>query len=175
MIIKALKISDNPLADFGNIVKGERFVGREKEITEIHNRVTGKAFGNIAIMGLPRCGKSSLVWNALMEQKDDLLKKKIITIRINIGDVSSSQEFFDILVDKSFFEIENLIDEQTNSKLKEILDLLQSGKLKTYEQKRYLYRFYKLLKKTDFRIIYILDEFDYVKKMFKLEDFQILR
>ena len=52
---------------------------------------------------------------------------------------------------------------------------MQSGKLKSHEQKRYLHRYFKLLKKTDFRIIYIFDEFDYVKAFFKLEDFQLLR
>ncbi len=175
MVIKTLKISENPLADFGNIVEGNRFVGREKEITEIHNRVTGTAFGNIAIMGLPRCGKSSLVWNALMESRDELIKTKIVVIRINVGGISSSQEFFDTLIDESFFEIGNLIDEQISHKIEKILNLLQSEKLKIHEQKRYLHRFYKLLKKTEFRIIYIFDEFDYVTKFFKLEDFQLLR
>jgi hypothetical protein len=64
MVIKALN-TQNPFSDYGQIVKGSRFAGRKEEVQKIHNRVLGEAYGNIAIMGMPRIGKSSLVWNAL--------------------------------------------------------------------------------------------------------------
>ena len=68
MVIKELKIA-NPFADNAGIVTDNRFVGRKSEIFEIHTRVLGELYGNWAIVGLPRIGKSSLVWNALIPLK----------------------------------------------------------------------------------------------------------
>jgi hypothetical protein len=65
MVIKKLNVV-NPFADNAGIVTGSRFVGRQSEINEIHTRVLGELYGNLAIVGLPRIGKSSLVWNALI-------------------------------------------------------------------------------------------------------------
>ena len=65
MVIKELNIT-NPFADNAGIVTGNRFVGRQFEIDEIHTRVLGELYGNLAIVGLPRIGKSSIVWNALI-------------------------------------------------------------------------------------------------------------
>ena len=84
---------ENPFADYGKIIKGERFVGRKKEIADIQNRVFGSSFGNLAIQGLPRIGKSSLAWNAIIEKKDELEKRNIIPIRINTGSFQSSGDF----------------------------------------------------------------------------------
>ena len=50
MVIKTLN-TENPFADFGGIVEGERFVGRSNAINAIHSRVLGTSYGNIAIMG----------------------------------------------------------------------------------------------------------------------------
>ena len=61
---------ENPFADFGSIVYGDRFIGREEEIKAVQNRIFGKAYGNLAIQGLPRIGKSSLAWKAILEFKD---------------------------------------------------------------------------------------------------------
>jgi hypothetical protein len=76
MVIKTLN-TQNPFSDHGQIIKSNRFAGRKGEIQMIHNRVLGEAFGNIAIMGMPRIGKSSLAWNALIPLKDELLSTKI--------------------------------------------------------------------------------------------------
>ena len=61
---------NNPFADFGSIVFGQRFVGREKELNAIAQRVLGDNYGNLAIMGLPRIGKSSLAWQGIMTKKE---------------------------------------------------------------------------------------------------------
>ena len=76
MVIKTLS-TQNPFADYGNIIEGNRFIGRKSSIATIHNRVMGNSFGNIAIIGLPRIGKSSLVWNALMVKKTESAEKNI--------------------------------------------------------------------------------------------------
>ena len=70
----------NPFADFGKIVYGDRFVGRNYELKKISQRIEGDAFGNLAIMGLPRIGKSSLAWQGIMLKKEFFLEKKTIPI-----------------------------------------------------------------------------------------------
>ena len=55
----------NPYADFGGTVTGTRFIGREAELRTIASRVFGAGgFGSIAVVGLPRIGKTSLVSEA---------------------------------------------------------------------------------------------------------------
>ena len=61
----------NPFADYGSIVRGDRFVGRKKELNTIKQRVLGPNYGNLAIMGLPRIGKSSLAWEGILERKGE--------------------------------------------------------------------------------------------------------
>ena len=53
--------TNNPFASAGTIVNGDLFVGRSVELTEVYNRVLGKNFGNLSIVGIPKIGKSSLM------------------------------------------------------------------------------------------------------------------
>jgi len=106
MVIKTV-VDKNPLADCGNIVIGHRFVGREHAIETIQNRILVKNGGNIAIMGLPRVGKSSLVWKALVEKREEALKNKIFIIRINVGNISKSENFYKMLVSQLFDDLED--------------------------------------------------------------------
>lgn len=59
----------NPFSDYGGIIPTERFIGRKAEIKQIQKRILGESFGNLAIMGLPRIGKSSLAWNSIFEKR----------------------------------------------------------------------------------------------------------
>ena len=65
----AIDSLNNPFADFGGIVNGDRFIGRKFYLQQIEQRVLGKSYGNLAIMGLPRIGKSSLAWKSIMDKK----------------------------------------------------------------------------------------------------------
>ena len=80
MDVSTLNSSQNPFSDYGTIVEGERFIGRKNEIASIHSRVLGNNYGNLSIVGLPRIGKSSLVWNALLIQKSHLLSTRKIIV-----------------------------------------------------------------------------------------------
>jgi len=173
MVNEKLISNENPLADYGSIISGDRFIGRENEINNIKNRVLGRNFGNISIVGLPRIGKSSLVWQALMVDKENLLREKKVVIRINVGEINSTESFFNYLIDEVYFEIEGLIDD--NQKIRRIYDKLNNVNLKKIEKRKYLQRFFKTINREQLRIIFILDEFDHIKIFFKLEDFQLLR
>ena len=59
-------ISRNSLFErTGQIIYGDRFIGRNYEINEIRKFVVDNR-ANVAIVGMPRIGKSSLAWQALM-------------------------------------------------------------------------------------------------------------
>ena len=162
----------NPFADYGGIVTGNRFIGRKIEIEKIQNRLLGVNYGNVAIIGLPRIGKSSLAWNAIIEDKANLIKKKIIPIWISFGEYSSLKEVFhevfSSLMDVSA-ELEVISCHISETYLKYI------DSKNNLEGKRYVKKILKLLKNNNFRLLLIFDEFDNAKNILSLNDFQFLR
>ncbi|MDH6341349.1 hypothetical protein M2480_000101 [Parabacteroides sp. PFB2-12] len=174
MVIKALN-SQNPFSDYGQIVKGSRFAGRKNEVQTIQNRILGDAYGNIAIMGMPRIGKSSLVWNALMPLKEKLLNKRNILSFIYVGRLVSSKDFFKQLACQVLEELE-LIESHESSfnKLQPIYDKMKAEK-DNFEFKNLVQKFFRFLKRNEFRASFILDEFDHVASIFTVSDFQLLR
>ena len=55
----------NPFADFGATIYGKRFIGRNHELRLIDSRLFSEAgFGALAVIGLPRVGKTSLLLEA---------------------------------------------------------------------------------------------------------------
>lgn len=164
---------ENPFADYGKIIKGERFVGRKNEIAAIQNRIFGFSYGNLAIQGLPRIGKSSLAWNAIIEKKEELEKRNIIPVEINAGKVSSSADFFV----KMISDLHKLVKKIKDIDIEYFNNLnVQIGNLKkNFDRNDLVEEYLMLLRENDIRVIYILDEFDAVRLYFSLTDFQFLR
>jgi hypothetical protein len=174
MVIKTLN-SQNPFSDYGQIVKGNRFAGRRSEIQTIHSRVLGSSYGNIAVMGMPRIGKSSLVWNALMPLKDVQLKNNHIISFIYLGRLSSVNEFFKQLVNQVLEELESaVVDETLFSKLTAFYEKIKVETI-DFEFKNIVQKFFRFLARNNYRVSFILDEFDHASELFKVEDFQFLR
>lgn len=175
MVVKELNIK-NPFADNGGIVMGERFVGRNNEINEIHTRVLSELYGNLAIVGLPRIGKSSLVWNALIPLKDKLLKERHIITYTSMSSSENAVNFFKGLVLAILEEI------KFNNNLVDIYKRLESiyNDIKKYQNNRFEFlnlvkRFFRFCKISNLRTTFIIDEFDYSKNIFSVADFQFLR
>lgn len=167
----ATKSLNNPFADFGGIVHGDRFIGRKECIDKIAERVLGTTYGNLAIMGLPRVGKSSLAWRAIMDRKEELVSIKTIPIFFEAGSCTDSCEFFKKMVTLLYDELEFVCEDTKYQKFSEkILNLLRHEYDKESVQK-----FFKLVKKIGYKTIYILDEFDSVQSFFDKSDFQFLR
>lgn len=177
MVIKTLS-SLNPFSDYGQVIRGNRFAGRISEIEYIRNRVLGSSFGNLAIIGMPRIGKSSLAWNALMAIKDDQIQMKNLVMTIYVGSIDSSQNFFkqlvvtvlDELEEISFVEIGHIQD-----KMAAIYEEIKGHLVDKFELDLKIDKFFKLLNRCGFRATYVLDEFDSVSKFFSASDFQKLR
>ena len=172
MVIKTL-IKQNPLSDCGNVVKGERFVGRDKEISIIRNRTVLKNSGNLAIMGLPRVGKTSLAYNALLNKTNE----NFLTVYINVGSIENADEFFYSLISEALDEIEFL--DEFNEKQIEFFEKTKNNIINSKfnaDKKINITKFFRMFsKKSSYHLIYILDEFDHIGAIFKLENFQFLR
>ena len=163
----------NPFSDYGGIVIGERFVGRRYAIDQIQQRLLGENFGNLAIMGLPRIGKSSLGWNAIFPFKEDIVKRKIFPLWIALGEFFSLIELLDEILTSSFEELQKE-NNKSLDQLKEIIGRFNETD-SPLEKKRFFKKYLKLIKSEGFRLIIVLDEFDNSQSIFNLQDFQFLR
>ena len=133
---------NNPFADFGGIVHGDRFIGREDSINKITERVLGPTYGNLAIMGLPRVGKSSLVWHAIMDRKEELVEIKTIPIFFEAGSCMSSKEFFKKMVTLLYDELEFICEDEKYQKFS--VKIWES--LKNEYDKDLIQKYFKLVK-----------------------------
>ena len=79
------EFNKNPFSHFGNIVEPNNFVGRKNELISLKNSILSKHSGNVAIVGLSRIGKSSLLYNSFDTIKDDLLTDRTIYFKQNFG------------------------------------------------------------------------------------------
>ncbi|WP_425421767.1 ATP-binding protein [Phaeodactylibacter xiamenensis] len=166
---------ENPFLDYGKIVTGIRFIGRLKEIAIIRNRVLNSSFGNIAVQGIPRIGKSSLVWNALVSEKEILERDKgIFVIRINVSSLISSEKFFMKLLKELHKRI------RRNSTIKELEyfnQIFEKVTKSEFSSERYdlIEEYCQFLRDFNHRVIFILDEFDAARGFLNVGDFQFLR
>jgi len=175
MVIKELNMG-NPFADNAGIVTSSRFVGRQPEISEIHTRVLGELYGNLAIVGLPRIGKSSLVWNALIILKEKTLREKHIIAYTSISSGDSAINFFKTLALSVLEEIEfekDLVD--VFGRLKSIYNETKASQNDRFEFLNQIKKFFKFCQRSGIRTTFILDEFDYSESIFTVADFQFLR
>ncbi len=161
---------ENPFADYGAIVFGDRFIGREQEIKEVQNRTFGKAYGNLAIQGLPRIGKSSLVWNAILKHKEELEKKQIIPILINVAKLNSSFAFFLKMIKDLHLQVTKMGITGLDNFYKDIISETDFQVIRDL-----IDNYLETLKELGVRAIFIFDEFDSVRNFFETTDFQYLR
>lgn len=164
----------NPFADFGKIVSGERFVGRVLELRKISQRIEGDVFGNLAIMGLPRIGKSSLAWQAIMLKKEAFLENNTIPIYFQVGSCKNHFSFFKQMVSLLLDELEFIC---SDPKITKVISIAEQIKEIADETEFYLLvnKFFKFVKLLGYKAIYVLDEFDSVQSFFDVSNFQTLR
>ncbi len=167
---------ENPFADYGTIVCGNRFIGRKESLKIIENRVLRpKDSGNLAIIGEPRIGKSSLVHKAVIEKKGDLISKKLFPIWINLGTYDKPSIFFRSLVTLCRDELEGL--NRLTDSIKLAAEKALEDELSWSEGYSRIQRFFEKVRQEGYRILIILDEFDHARNLFKgdISAFQGLR
>lgn len=165
----------NPFADYGTIIVGSRFIGRKEEIQIINQRVMGDDYGNIAIVGLPRIGKSSLAWHCIMEKKEDLEKSKCIPIFLTVSKYCNVISFFREFVSSVDAELDFLCEDERYEKyVKPILINILNGDCGE-ELSSMVTKYFRFVKRLGYKVIAILDEFDAAINLFTKSDFQVLR
>ena len=162
---------ENPFADYGKIVRGERFIGRKEITSVIESRIIRpKAPGNLAIIGVHRIGKSSLAYKTIIEQKNELIGKGILPIWIGLSSYDQSLDFFYSLVDECVNEMEEL------NWLTEKIQRSATRALEANATWDRIKRFFKEIQNAGYGTLFILDEFDQARLLFKGETaFQRLR
>lgn len=167
---------DNPFADYGNIVRGKRFIGRNDSLRVVENRVVRPPeSGNLAIVGDYRVGKSSLVYKGIMERKDKMIARKQIPIWINLATFDKAAFFFRSLVTSAYDEMDDLgwLTEPIRNAAKRVLE----EEISWSEGYGRIQRFFEKVHQSDYRILFVLDEFDHARHLFMgdVSGFQGLR
>ena len=162
---------ENPFADYGKIVRGARFIGRKKMIGVIENRIIQPVDpGNMAIIGMHRIGKSSLAYKTIMEQKERLIAKKILPVWMGLSSYDQPANFFRSLITECVNEMEDL------NWLSEQIQRLADRALEADDPWDQIKRFFKKVQEAGYGTLFILDEFDRARFLFKGDTaFQRLR
>ena len=156
-------MKENPYADFGTIITEERFVGREGELRTIASRIFGERnFGSIAVVGLPRIGKTSLVSEAMRRAEALPIGRRLVVVRSNVGEPGSVGDLFRTLIEELADEIRccGLEDALVNGHM---TDALASPAI-DFIRVRAVFR---ALRRADIRPVWVLDEFDAGRRLFE--------
>ena len=156
--------NSNPYADFGGTVLGERLVGRGTELRTIASRIFGKGgFGSIAVVGLPRIGKTSLVSEAIRRAKqENSVWRRTVVAHASVGTVGSVDSLFKLLVDDFIHSIrERGIEDDF---LRQRLEEAKSATVLDFHAVRTVF---KNLHRADIRAVCVLDEFDAGRRLFE--------
>ena len=153
---------ENPFADYGKIVRGDRFIGRKKMIGVIENRIIQPMNpGNMAIIGMHRIGKSSLAYKTIIEQKEKLIAEKVLPVWMGLSSYDQPANFFRSLVTECVYEMEDLnwLSEQIRS--------LADQALAADDPWDQIKHFFKKVREAGYGTLFILDEFDRARLLFK--------
>lgn len=152
----------NPYADFGGVVTGPRFVGREGELRMIASRVFGsRSFGSVAVVGLPRVGKSSLVAEAIERAEVDSSRLRTVVVQLNVGEFDSINDMFRRLVEE-LHECLRGRGSCSDEIERRVMEALSEGCIDFGRVRRV----FKSLRSAGVRPVCVLDEFDAGRRLF---------
>lgn len=157
---------ENPFAGYGHIVSRNHFIGRKTEISAIERRVFSSHPGSLALIGMPRIGKSSLAYHMTIERFQMLREKRFLPIWINLATYKCASEFFHALVMECVIKIKRYTD-WFNADLQEALNVYQREQTVSMEGFEAIKRFFEQIKINNIHVIFVLDEFDHARNLFK--------
>src|SRR4051812_20092697 len=105
-----LSTFENPFAGYGNIISARHFIGRKELISRIERRVLGSYSASLALVGMPRIGKSSLAYHTTIENFQTLKKERFLPIWLNLSTYQYAPKFFHALVTECVGEIKKHTD-----------------------------------------------------------------
>jgi len=153
----------NPYSDFGGTVTGERFIGRAGLLRTLDSRIFGPAgFGSVAVVGLPRIGKTSLVSEAIRRAEPRAAELRSVVVRVDVGTFSSVDELFRALVDDLIDGVRSrgIGNELVDTRVERALAAPRMG----FNEVRGVF---KALRLAEVRPVCVLDEFDAGRRVFE--------
>ena len=95
-----MQTENNPFKGCKAIVEGEGFVGREEQINELNSHIFDKNFNNVAIVGIPHIGKSSLMNTLYLKRKELWTDKRNLVVWHTLKKVNKDDNYhrFDLFL-----------------------------------------------------------------------------
>lgn len=148
---------NNPFAGYRNPVESTRFVGRNKEIDSIRQRVLvdGNNSSSVAILGEAYIGKTSFM-KYVFTVEPKLQERKIIIIDVsNIGRFDEAIKFFRHIIKRSNEELLK----QTGYSIGSNFPCLTSSDFVEVG----MFEFLQRVKEMGYRLVFLLDEFQNIQ------------
>lgn len=174
----------NPFV-WGRPVEGKDFIGRQDIVEDIESEIFGDSeLTNIAIIGVNHIGTTSLAHEKIYRRREELIiEKGVIPIWISPVSYKQSSSFLNLLVTQCASEVKQLDLLSDQSKVEEIQTLADkvSEALKPDQWENPWFAissFFRAVKATGYRTLFILDRFDKTRHLFVEGDkdfFDVLR
>jgi hypothetical protein len=158
---------ENTFTNYGEIVSGNRFIGRQDDLSLINGRVLCENPGNLAIIGGPRVGKSSLAYHATIARKEEFLAKSILPIWLDLATYKKATDFFCSLVNRSVLALKTQNDWLNRGNINKTVHMWSRISQSDRENVEKVKEFFSELGNANIHVLFILDEFDYARKFFK--------
>lgn len=159
-------MSQNPFADYGKVVSGTRFIGRESSLQVITDRVIAPAEpGNLALIGMPAIGKSSLAYQATIACKAELHARKMLPIWIDVATHDDPIVFFQSLVIQCLDELGSL--GWLTTAMSHAANRVLQADIIWGERYERIQRFFARVRQAGTRVLFVLDDFDAASHLFK--------
>lgn len=174
--------NNNPFASAGTAVQGDAFVGRSSEIRDLSERLLGKEFGNVAIVGIPKVGKSSLMQEALFSRANELWETNRFIVtwytlkRPSENDSKAEKRaIFLRLVSEVYRFLKVHKQQELLESLEEYYCVIKEPNVIWSEFEQNILYFFEEIVYANIRVIFCIDEFDYSKDLLGESEYELLR
>ena len=171
----------NPFASVGSIVQGSSFVGRTNEMRDLEERLMGPEFGNLAIVGIPKIGKSSLMQEALYGRSEQLWENRRFivvwyTLKTSVDSIKTEKRnIFLRLISDVYHFLKQKNELGLIELLNEYYEIIKDPSIVWTEFEQNILYFFEEIVYSKIRVIYCIDEFDYSKEVLGESEYQLLR
>lgn len=161
----------NPFSLYGSMATGSRFLGRDHEVEQLRDRLLTdpSGFASVAVVGLPRIGKSSLVKRAILDAPRDLLverKAVVVTITVSTVGAGKADQLLLHVLDEIVREVSEPATDGIPGFPQDQLARIAGDRTQPFSCLR---RVLTALRRENYRVICILEEFDTIRNIFRNE------
>ena len=145
----------NPFGGIGKVVFGDQFIGRKNELQTLRSRLLTENPANCAVVGIPRVGKSSLVYEALMGHRgQEEAGESVITVWLDVPGAGPAELPRRLL---------RVVDEKLDARLRR-QGAAAAAKAERSDRWADLHAavesFFAAISRNGHRVVVVLDEFD---------------